>query len=833
MTPAADIPACNGQSECFAFTIDTRLTDTLDTDPTHLSGADTDFIIPTSSQLNYANHSYNWIIDWGDGVTQPISDISGYASGQAGYSGISHTYPAPERYQITIRPNGSATNGWFNAFGFAADGTTGANQSTNKLKVYSLDTPLSNLMRTQNSVRRFASLFFGVRNALGIPTNLLANISTASTADLSFLFTSTFRNFAANSTTAIIPSGLFDSLNTAGGSNFEYAFQSTFFEAATNSAAATIPDGLFSKVDTTNATNAAAMFQSTFANFAIESTVGTIPANLFSTITTNKVTNFNNLFANTFSGYAANSTIGTIPAGLFSTIIVPSNAVNLSSMFSAAFANFAQKSPNATIPAGLFGSITLPNTSSLDILSMFSSTFNNYAANSLVATIPSGLFSTIVVQPNTRAISYMFANTFRYYAANSLVATVPTDLFSGFNSRNATSRTGVFSETFVGYGRRQAQFIVAGSVVDTQTFYPYLYSVKVGFTGAPAQNPTIPTGATVYPTYANVITYTITAPSGAYASTAWYTKDGTSCAVADPTPDCGVQNYTAIANLPDSSRWLPSASTEVAGNMTYYAVAANPPTVISVSPNRGLADVTDQVIIITGTDFTGATSVTVGNEPCTAYTVNNDTTISCTLPTFNTASAGVKDVLVTTSNGTSTTNANAKYEVIAQYIEVTANGTVPITVTPNHFSSGQSIATVSTNAPTGYQLKLQATAADLNKVIAPPGTIPALSGYTATSPSSASNTSALIGNTSFWAYRVTNQSSFGTTTTQETNQTSTAYSWATVPTTDTVIRTGTTTDNLTTNTPQNTDVWFGTSPTLDKPAGAYATTITYTVSVDL
>jgi hypothetical protein len=203
------------------------------------------------------------------------------------------------------------------------------------------------------------------------------------------------------------------------------------------------------------------------------------------------------------------------------------------------------------------------------------------------------------------------------------------------------------------------------------------------------------------------------------------------------------------------------------------------------------------------------------------------------LPTFSSSSAGVKDVIVTNPDGTSLVNANAQYTVIAQYVSVTANGTVPIAVTPNRFSSNKSTATVSTNSPGGYVLSLQASSASLTKAIAPTSMIPTLPGYMPATPLSASATSSQIGNTSFWVFRTDGLGNLGSGTVQETNTTSTAYSWASVPTTDTVIRAGTATDDLTTNTPQTTETWFGATAAISRPAGVYTTTITYTVSTNL
>jgi hypothetical protein len=265
--------------------------------------------------------------------------------------------------------------------------------------------------------------------------------------------------------------------------------------------------------------------------------------------------------------------------------------------------------------------------------------------------------------------------------------------------------------------------------------------------------------------------------------------------------------------------------------VTLYGVPLAPPTVSAVSPNKGLTDVVGSVITLTGTNFDTATAVTVGGKPCASFTINSATSISCTLPVFNYSAAGVKDVVVVNPDGTSTVNAGAKYTVVAQYLELSTDGNVQIDVNPGTFSSKRSIATVSTNAPNGYVLSIQADSSNLTHTI-PTNTIPTLTGFSAAAPSSASNTSSLIGNgnNSFWAYRVTNQGNFGANTTQETNASSTNFSWATIPTTNTIIRTGTTTDNLTTNIPQATDIWYGTAAAGNQGAGNYTTTITYTAS---
>jgi glutathionyl-hydroquinone reductase len=1031
--PAADLPACKGQSECFAFSIDTRLTSDGAT-----TGTTTTFSIPTSGNVNNTGNSYNWIIDWGDQSTEQT--VSGTSSRWS--DGIPHDYASSggaKQYQITVRPNNPTDVGWFNAFGLYSDNT-----SSNMAKFRSIDTPLTDNMRTAGATFRFAFMFNGAVNGLGIPTGLFAKLSVAGASDMSSLFWRTFFRFAENATDAIIPTDLFAFVDTSNATNLSAIFYGTFESYATNSTASVIPANLFNSIKTGKATNMESMFERTFLSVAAKSTTATIPASLFSTIDTSNVTNFNrmfqytfaycaqnataatipaglfspidtgkasstdSMFSRTFYRYAQNSTSGTIPANLFDSIntgnavntsgmfyrtfyyyaqnstaaAIPAdlfdslntgNAVNTSTMFSGTFEYFGRLSKAATIPAGLFKSLdtgkatdvsgmfsdtfdsyayyssiaTIPadlfssiNTSSvtnisymfsntfrsygafssavvipaglfssihtdnvtnfsrmfrgtfsglsrssttvtipadlfksintsnaIDMDSMFSETFASFANNSYVATIPAGLFSSIDTSKATNLsamflstfsnyarnstaatipiglfdsintnkatdISYMFMTTFRTYGFGSYVATIPTDLFKSIDTSKATNLKYVFDETFLGYGRRQADFIANGSVVGTQGTYYSPYATKIGNSGTPSDKPVVAAGDVVYPTYSADVR-TINAPTNtSYANYIWFTKDGTSCAAANPTPDCGVQNTSSRVTFPNSTFWTPSTPTEI-GSLNFYGRLPALPTVTAVSPGKGVSDVSGQVITITGTNFTGTTAVTVGGENCLSFTVTSATQIYCTLPTFPAASAGVKDVLVTSADATSPTSPSAQYEVIAAYITLATDGNVPITANPGKFSSGQSITTVSTNYPKGYQLSMKAVSANLTKSTTPTDVIPTLPGYSAIVPASAGVVSNIIGKTPFWAYRVNNLGNFGATTNRETNATSTAYPWATVPTTDSLIRIGTVTDDLSTNTPQTTDIWFGASPTGHNVSGEYFVQVVYTVAADV
>jgi hypothetical protein len=166
------------------------------------------------------------------------------------------------------------------------------------------------------------------------------------------------------------------------------------------------------------------------------------------------------------------------------------------------------------------------------------------------------------------------------------------------------------------------------------------------------------------------------------------------------------------------TRYIYACAYDAAGNYltatgTYTITAV--PTVTAVSPDNSLTGVVGQEITITGTDFTGATAVTVGGEACTPFTVANATTITCTLPLFDQNSAGVKSILVTTPGGTNT--ANTLFTVVASYVSVTTDGNVNISsglspTVDGVFVSASNTATVTTNNLTGYKLNISTNQPD-------------------------------------------------------------------------------------------------------------------------
>jgi len=249
-------------AEEFRFTIDTRMTDTIDTDPSHFDGVATTFAIPVSGSVqNSIGIAYNWVVNCGG--SQPDKIVSG--TGSSVHVGIPCTYTIPGEYQITVKPNGAAASGWMNAFGFA-NNTSGANAQANKNVVKSLDTPITDLSRTSSVQSRFATMFYGTRNLIGIPANLFSPISTSASTTAESMFANTFAFAAYNSTTATIPAGLFDTINTSNATSFANMFTGTFNSYAYNSTTATIPTGLLGNLNFTSSASGTSTFSSMFAN---------------------------------------------------------------------------------------------------------------------------------------------------------------------------------------------------------------------------------------------------------------------------------------------------------------------------------------------------------------------------------------------------------------------------------------------------------------------------------------------------------------------------------------------------------------------------------------
>jgi hypothetical protein len=135
-----------------------------------------------------------------------------------------------------------------------------------------------------------------------------------------------------------------------------------------------------------------------------------------------------------------------------------------------------------------------------------------------------------------------------------------------------------------------------------------------------------------------------------------------------------------------------------------YGAAAPIPTVTGISPTNGIT-AGGTSIIITGTNFTGATAVKFGSTNATGFTVNSNTQITAISPA---GAAGSVDITVTTAGGTSATSASDQFTYVAaptitgiSSTSGPATGGTNVNITGTNFTGATAVKFGSTNA-TGF-----------------------------------------------------------------------------------------------------------------------------------
>jgi len=175
----------------------------------------------------------------------------------------------------------------------------------------------------------------------------------------------------------------------------------------------------------------------------------------------------------------------------------------------------------------------------------------------------------------------------------------------------------------------------------------------------------------------------------ALTCTAYPNDDVTPSGITTATPTGSpIAPVIAVAGGGSTSTtsMAPVTTTTKAGTTTTTTSLAVLPTVTGVSPTSGSTDGGTHVSI-TGSGFTGATSVMFGSVAATDCLVLGDTSIGCTSPA---GSAGEVDVTVTTPAGTSATSSADQFT----YTEAPTT-TIPATTTTTPMTS-----TTTTRAPT-------------------------------------------------------------------------------------------------------------------------------------
>jgi streptogramin lyase len=154
----------------------------------------------------------------------------------------------------------------------------------------------------------------------------------------------------------------------------------------------------------------------------------------------------------------------------------------------------------------------------------------------------------------------------------------------------------------------------------------------------------------------------------------WITQENTRAVIAMTTGFVatsyavsaeGVQQ--PIAAGPGPAMWVGLEPHHVAaitpgGSVTQFLLPAPPPTITMVSANGGLTS-GGQTVDVYGESLDGATAVTFGGVPAQSFSIRDDGDIVAVTPVH---AAGVVDVRVTTSWGTSATGSADRFRYVVQ-----------------------------------------------------------------------------------------------------------------------------------------------------------------------
>lgn len=221
---------------------------------------------------------------------------------------------------------------------------------------------------------------------------------------------------------------------------------------------------------------------------------------------------------------------------------------------------------------------------------------------------------------------------------------------------------------------------------------------------------------------------------GGTAATSFTVDSATQITATTPAGSVGAQNVVVTA---------PGGSVTSTGGYAYVAA----PTVTSLNTTAGpLAGGTS--VVVTGTNFTGASAVTFGGTAATAFTVNTATQITATAPA---GTAGAKNLVVTTPGGNGTGTGIYTYAAAPTITAInpnsgTVNGAETIQITGANLNfagavgvtfDGVAGTSVTLDSPTQISVTTPANAVGGAKnvvVTAPGGSVTSVGGYTYLDP---------------------------------------------------------------------------------------------------
>jgi hypothetical protein len=259
-------------------------------------------------------------------------------------------------------------------------------------------------------------------------------------------------------------------------------------------------------------------------------------------------------------------------------------------------------------------------------------------------------------------------------------------------------------------------------VSDTQVTATFTISATAGLS---ARNVTVTTSGGI----SNAVTFTVVAPtltsiapiSGVRGTTVPVTLTGTGLtgATAVNVTGTGV-TATGVTAASDTSVTANFAITATAAltarNVTVvtpggttgaviFTVNAPPaPTLTSIAPNSGVRG-TAVPVTLTGTNLTGATSLTVSGSGVTvsAFTVANSTTATATFTITTGATLSARTVTITTPGGTATTTFTVVGATLTSIAPAsgTIGSSVPVTLTGTNLTGATTVTVSGTGVTVG------------------------------------------------------------------------------------------------------------------------------------
>src|SRR5450830_632789 len=162
---------------------------------------------------------------------------------------------------------------------------------------------------------------------------------------------------------------------------------------------------------------------------------------------------------------------------------------------------------------------------------------------------------------------------------------------------------------------------------------------------------------------------------GVPAGTSLVVNSATQITVTSPINSAGIIDITVVT---------PGGTSATSGSDQFTYVVA--PAVTSLSPTSG-ASAGGTSVVITGTNFTGASAVKFGVTNASSYTVNSATQITATAP----AGSGTVDVTVITMGGTSSTSGSDPFTYVV------APAVTSLSPTSGASAGGTSVVITGTN----------------------------------------------------------------------------------------------------------------------------------------